>query len=137
MNTLIQHWLDLRNGDYAAAEACVSPDIRVHAALLDGGDSSAVGGPAGVVAWIAQTRAAFSELTFAIEVGPIVDGDMVALRWRASGAYAGGFPGAAAKPGTANEFTGTDTLRVAGGLIADYWINPDIHVLLAQLRVLA
>jgi hypothetical protein len=33
-------------------------------------------------------RAPFSELTCAIDVGPIVEGDMVAARWTARGRYA-------------------------------------------------
>jgi predicted ester cyclase len=34
-------------------------------------------------------------------------------------------------------FTGVDFLRVAGGKFAEYWIKSDMHVLMAQLRVVA
>jgi predicted ester cyclase len=100
---------------------------------MDGGDGL-LGRPA-LVEWIKQLRAAFSELKFAIEVGPIVQDEHIALRWIATGAYGGGFPGATAPVGAKIEFTGTDTLRVEDGKLAEYWLNSDVHVLLAQLGV--
>ncbi|MFX0578408.1 ester cyclase [Nocardia nepalensis] len=132
---LFSRWLTTWNGDYSLAEDIIAPDFTVHAALLDGGDGSAVRGPRGLVAWIAQTRAAFSELVFQVEVGPIVDGDQCAVRWIATGTYGGGFPGATATAGAAIRFAGTDVLRVEDGKFAEYWINSDTHVLLAQLGV--
>ena len=135
MNTLVDNWLHLWNGDLARAADLVTPDFRVHAAMLDGSDDAAVSGPDGLAAWIGQTRAAFSKLAFAVEVGPIEQDDFVVVRWSATGAYGGGFPGAAAEPGTAIAFTGVDILRVAGDRFAEYWVNSDIHVLLAQLKV--
>lgn len=132
---LVDGWLRLWNGDLDRAGALVTPDFRVHAAMMDGGDGSAVSGPAGLAGWISQFRAAFPDLVFAIEVGPIVQDDLLALRWSAKGVYAGGFPGAAAEPGTPVGLTGTDTLRVADGRFAEYWVNSDIHVLLTQLKV--
>jgi predicted ester cyclase len=134
---LTDSWLRLWNGDYDQAPDLLADDFRVHAALMDGGDSSALTGPRALVGWIAQTRAAFSDLRFAVQVGPIADGDHLALRWTAEGAYAGGFPGARAPVGTPVAFTGTDVLRIADGRLAEYWVNSDIHVLLADLRVSA
>lgn len=32
-------------------------------------------------------------------------------------------------------FTGTDILRISDARIAKYWVNADIHVLLAQVGV--
>ena len=43
----------------------------------------------------------------------------------------------AAAVGSQVSFTGTDTLRVAGGQIAEYWANADMLQLLQQLGVLA
>lgn len=134
---LIDGWLDLWNGDYAQAEPLVSPDLRVHAPMLDGGDGSAVRGPAGLVNWITQTRMTAPDLHFTVEVGPIVDGDQIALRWIAEGTYAGTVPGAAAPAGTPISFTGTDLLRVADGQVAEYWLNADTLGLLTQLQVQA
>ena len=132
---LVDAWLDLWNGDHARAEGIVSPDVAVHAAMLDGGNGSAVQGPEGMVDWIAQTRAAVPDLEFSLEVGPIVDGDLLALRWIATGTYAGGMPGAAAPAGTPISFTGTDLLRIEDGQVAEYWLNADALGLATQLQV--
>jgi predicted ester cyclase len=134
---LLDQWLRLWNGEYGHAETLVAPAFRLHAAMMDGGDGSAVDSPAALVGWIDQTRSAIPDLTFSVEVGPITDADQFAVRWRARGTYAGGLPGAAAPAGTEVDFTGTDVLRVAGGRLAEYWVNSDTLLLLTQLRVLA
>jgi predicted ester cyclase len=134
---LLDGWLELWNGEYAHAEELVAPAFSLHAAMMDGGDGSAVDTPAALVGWIAQTRSVVPDLRFSVEVGPIVEADQFAVRWRARGTYAGGLPGAAAPVGTEVEFTGTDVLRVAGGRLAEYWVNSDTLLLLTQLRVLA
>ncbi|MFI7000117.1 ester cyclase [Nocardia sp. NPDC050175] len=131
---LLDGWLTTWNGDYSLANTIISPDFHVHAAPLGGGDRT-VEGPDGLVEWIAQTRAAFTELVFTVEVGPIVDRDHLALRWIAVGTYGGGFPGATAPAGTAIRFTGIDILRIEQDEIAEYWVNSDMHVLLATLGV--
>jgi predicted ester cyclase len=134
---LVGGWLQLWNGDLGRAREIVTPTFRVHAAMMDGGDGSAVSGPDSLAGWIGQTRAAFADLTFTIMVGPIVQNDLVALRWSAEGTYGGGFPGATAEVGAPVAFTGTDLLRVADDRFVEYWVNSDIHVLLAQLKVAA
>jgi len=134
---LVDGWLQLWNGDLDRAREIVTPIFRVHAAMMDGGDGSAVSGPDSLAGWIGQTRAAFADLTFAIVVGPIVQDDLVALRWSAEGTYGGGFPGATAEVGAPVAFTGADLLRVADDRFVEYWVNSDIHVLLMQLKVTA
>jgi predicted ester cyclase len=134
---LTRAWVQLWNGDYSLAQRIISPDVQVRAALLDGGDGSAVKGPTGIVNLIGQIRATFPDLRFTVEVGPIIDGDHVVVRWIANGTYGGGFPGATAAPGTTVRFTGTDTLRVKRGLITDYWLNADTLLLVTQLKVAA
>lgn len=129
-------WLRLWNGDLAQAPGIIAPDFRVHAALLDGGDGSSVGGVDGLVTWIGQTRAAFPDLRFAVEVPPLVDGRYASVRWTATGTYSGGFPGARAEPGTVVTFTGTDTLRMQDGKFAEYWVNTDTLQWLTQLQAL-
>lgn len=130
---LVGLWLGLWNGDYREAESFIRPDFRVHAALTGGGDGNSIRGPEGLVGWVRESRIAVPDLTFTVEVGPIVEGDLLALRWRAEGSYAGGTPGATAPAGTPVSFTGTDILRLEGGQIAEYWINSDTLVLLTQL----
>ena len=44
-----------------------------------------VRGPAELASIIGETQAMFETLTFEIEVGPLVDGDLVAGRWRGVG----------------------------------------------------
>jgi hypothetical protein len=72
-----------------------------------------------------------------VEVRPIIDGDLVCGRWHLQGGYAGGMPGATAAPGSRVDFTGTDILRIAGGVFAEYWLNSDVHVMAAQLGMTA
>ncbi len=132
---LAESWLQLWNGGYDLADPLIAPAFRLHAALLGGGSADDVRDPGALVAWIDGMRRAVDDLTFEIEVGPLVDGDHMALRWQAHGRYAGGFPGATAAPGTPVAFTGTDLLRIEDGRIAEYWINSDVHVLLDQLAV--
>ncbi|MFI6172343.1 ester cyclase [Nocardia sp. NPDC051052] len=134
VKTLLDDWLTLWNGDYTPVNDIIAPDFHVHAAPMGGGEQT-IEGPDGLVEWIAQTRAACTELVFTVQVGPIVDRDHLALRWIAVGTYGGGFPGATAPVGTAIHFTGTDIVRIEQDKIVEYWINSDIHVLLATLGV--
>ena len=134
---LIASWLRLWNGSYDDAPQFIAGKFTLHAALMGGGDPSTIDSPGALVGWIAQTRAALPDLRFTMEVGPVTEGDLIALRWRARGSCAGGLPGAAAPAGTPVDFTGTDLLRVHDGQLAEYWVNSDVHVLLAQLQVTA
>ncbi|WP_416964232.1 ester cyclase [Streptomyces sp. Agncl-13] len=133
---MLDDWLRLWNGDYDRAPGIISPAFKVHAALLDGGDSSSIRGVDGLVAWIAQTRAAFPDLRFTEQIAPLIDGRHASIRWTATGTYAGGFPGAEAEPGTVVTFTGTDTLRMRDGRFVEYWVNTDTLQLLTQLKAL-
>jgi hypothetical protein len=47
--------------------------------------------------------------------------------------YAGGMPTATAAPRSQVDFTGTDVFRIHNGLLAEYWLNSDVHVMVAQL----
>ncbi|MFC5655828.1 ester cyclase [Streptomyces nogalater] len=133
---MLDAWLRLWNGDHTKAPGIISPEFTVHAALLDGGDGSGIHGADGLVAWIAQTRAAFPDLRFSLQTDPLIAGRRASVRWTATGTYAGGFPGAKAEPGTRVTFTGTDTLRIEDGEFVEYWLNSDTLQLLTQLRAL-
>ena len=132
---LLRAWVQVWNGDYRPAERIIAPDFTVHAALLDGGDGSAIKGPAGLVAMVKQIRGPLPDLRFDVQVGPIIDGPHVVVRWIATGTYGGGFPGATAPVGTKVTFTGVDILRTEHGKFAEYWLNADTTLLLTQLKV--
>lgn len=132
---LVDSWLGLWNGDYDIAATIISENNRVHAAMLDGGDGSAANGVSGMKDFVKQTRSLSSDLTFSVDVGPLVDGDHVVVRWIATGHYGGGLPGAGAPVGTEVTITGTDILRVSGNQIVEYWLNADMLALMSQLRM--
>lgn len=132
---LTTQWIAFWNGDLDQAKSIIAPDFTLHASLLDGRPDTAINGPAALAEWVAQSHALFSELHFTVQVGPIVDGDFVVIRWVATGRYRGGIPGAYATVGTPLRFTGTDILRIEGGKVKDYWLNADTGDLLMQLKV--
>ena len=92
-------------------------------------------GPEGVRRMIEMGRAPFAQLTFRIEVGPIVEGNRLAARWESEGVYSGGIPGATVAPGTRVSFGGVDIWRIENGKIAEYWVSSDGLHLMAQLGV--
>jgi len=132
---LIDSWIALWNGDYDVAETIISESNRVHAAMIGGGDGSAVAGVSGMKKFVGQTRSVSSDLVFSIDVAPLVDGDHVVVRWVASGHYGGGMPGAGAPVGTEVTITGTDILRISSNQIVEYWLNADTLALMTQLQV--
>ncbi len=132
---ITDQWLALWNGDLDVAKRLIAPDFALHATLLDGRPDTAIAGPAGLAAWVAQSHGFFSDLRFTVQVGPIVDGDFVVLRWVAVARYRGGIPGAGAAVGTSLRFTGTDILRMQAGKVKDYWLNADTGDLIMQLKL--
>jgi SnoaL-like protein len=76
LQDLYRRWLDeLWAGQPSAAEQLVGDSFVGHWPNPD------VHGPNELAAIIAETRDIFTEITFEPEVGPIVDGDLVAARW--------------------------------------------------------
>jgi hypothetical protein len=72
-----------------------------------------VHGPAELEQIVDQTRHMLAELTFAIEIGPLRDGEFVVGRWTGTGRG----------PDGPVSFTGNDILRLApdGRRFAEYW----------------
>ena len=70
-----------------------------------------VHGPAELHAIVDETRKMFSDLTFTIEIGPLIDGNLVAGRWVGTGR-------SDARP---VRFVGNDILRIADGRFSEYW----------------
>ena len=137
LRRLYRRWmLELWNGDLAVATELVTDDFVIHQARADGAGSEERRGPEAVVQLVRDGHAPFDGLTFEIEVGPVVEGDLVAARWAGRGRYRGGMPGATAAAGTPVGFGGIDLLRVRGDRFAEYWVSSDGLALMAQLGAL-
>lgn len=107
LHALYGRWLeDLWNGSPGVAGEIVSPDFVGHWPQRE------VNGPDELAATVGETHEMFTGLSFTLEVGPIVEGDMVAARWTGRGRTPQG-------PMT---FIGNDILRVRDGRFAEYWV---------------
>ncbi|OLF17310.1 ester cyclase [Actinophytocola xanthii] len=133
LRDLYGRWSDLWRGDFSQAEDILDPTFVVHQARPDGSDSEATTGPARLLPEIEQTMAVFGDITITVDLGPIIDGDMIAARWTMSATYEGGLPGATAPAGTKIAFSGHDILRVSNDKFVEYWTCTDILDGLAQL----
>jgi predicted ester cyclase len=134
---LYERWLlELWHGDESVAQEILAADFVVHQARSQPGESEAVRGPQAGIELVRMGRAPFSQLAFEIEVGPIVEGGMVAARWIGRGLYAGGIPGATAPAGTEVHFGGIDIMRIENGRLAEYWVSSDGLALMQQLGAL-
>ncbi|OEU88643.1 polyketide cyclase [Streptomyces abyssalis] len=108
MHALYRRWLDdLWNGSPGAAAGIVSPDFTGH------WPGREVRGPEGLAAAVTELREMFSEISFTLEVGPFVEGDLVAARWTGRGVT----------PEGTVTFTGNDILRASEGRFAEYWVG--------------
>lgn len=133
---LVDSWAVIWNGDLSRVDESVHQSFVAHAAPLLGGAPSDTAGREHLIDWVNNTHAVLSDLNFTIQVGPIIDGPFVALRWHAVGTYQGGIPGAStAADGRSIEFFGTDTLRIVDRLIVEYWANADSLWAAQQLGV--
>jgi predicted ester cyclase len=128
--------MELWNGNHELADEIIAADCIVHQAPSDPDNPLHLKGPEGILQMIQMGHAPFSELQFRVEVGPLVDGYMLAARWTSDGRYKGDFPGAAVSPGTPINFGGIDIMRIENGKIAEYWVSSDGVYLMAQLGAL-
>ena len=103
---LYRRWLhDLWGGQPEAAKRLVAANFVGH------WPDREVRGPAELAATVAQTRSMFTELLFELEVGPLVEGELVAARWTGRGTT----------PEGSMRFFGNDILRIADGRFVEYW----------------
>lgn len=126
--SLVDDWVALWNGDLALADRIVGEPFVSHAAPITGGPAGDASGRASLREWVGGIHEAVRDLVFTIDVGPIREGDLVAVRWRADGVTA------LARP---VRFFGTDTLRLQGGRIVEYWGNADSLWFVQQLGAVA
>jgi len=102
-------WKDLWNGDLGITDQLVAEDFVAHFAPLTGTGGDGFRGREALIGMV---------------------------RWTARGTYRGGFPGASPEAiGRTITFTGTDTLRIAAGKLAEYWLNADSLLFSQQLGV--
>ena len=94
-------------------------------------------GPEELTQWIRQIQGIMHDLSFTTEIGPITEGDMLVGRWNAQETYQGGMPGTPSSSiGKLIKFTGTDSLRITHGKIAEWWGNTDSLYLMQQLGII-
>lgn len=106
-HALYRRWIDeLWSGRLEAVESLVSEDFVGH------WPDREVEGREALAELIAQTRAMFDDLSFEIEVGPIVEGNLVCGRWTGRGH----------SPDGEASFFGNDILRIADGRFVEYWV---------------
>ncbi|MFI6493190.1 ester cyclase [Streptomyces sp. NPDC050564] len=133
---LAEPWKELWNNDLSLTEKIIAPDFVAHAAPITGSGADEIRGREALNQWISGIHSLLSDLTFGIQVGPIATDEYLVVRWQARGIYRGGFPGAPQEAiGSEVAFTGTDTLRVEGGRLAEYWANADSLLLVQQLGI--
>jgi len=114
----------------------IAKDFVAHAAPLTGSGADQIRGREALNGWVSGIRSVIPDLMFTIEVGPITDADHLVIRWRAQGTYRGGLSGTGPESvGRKVNFTGTDTLRVADGMLAEYWANADSLLFFQQLGI--
>ncbi len=76
------------------AAALAAPGLVVH----NGRRTMDERGPVALATIVRQARALFTDARVTLDVGPVVDGELVAARWSFTGRYAGGIPGAVSRP---------------------------------------
>jgi predicted ester cyclase len=129
-------WKDLWNGDLSLTDKIIAEDFTAHVAPITGTGPDEIHGRDALNAWVSGIHAILPDLNFTIDVGPVTDEEHLVVRWKAHGTYGGGFPGAAPDAvGRHVTFTGTDTLRIADGKLAEYWANADSLLFFQQLGV--
>lgn len=130
ISDLYRRWLlELWNGDLDLAHELVNPGFAGH------WPGQEVSGPEGLIEALRQAHEPFDDVKVTLDVGPIVDGDLVSARWTFGGAYRGGLPGATAAPGTGIAFSGHDILRAHEGRFAEYWVISDAQTFMRQLGI--
>ena len=104
---LYRRWIDeLWSGDFAVAGELLTEDF------VGRWPDREVNGRDELVDLIRETHGMFEALTFRIELGPLVDGDLVAGRWT----------GVGVTPNGELPLLGHDLLRVRDGRFSEYWV---------------
>lgn len=109
--------------------------IAKGAILHDPANPSLPVGAEGQKQLFTKYNAAFPDSRFTVDA-IIAEGDLVAIRWMVRGTHQGTLDSLAATKKQVN-LTGTTTMRIVSGKIAEMWNNWDALGLLQQLGVVA
>ena len=121
-----RYWDQVWNEKQAGAvEQFVAP---VHTIHLAGGQAHR---PASIQAWAAQALTSFPDVHFTID-WMVAEDDVVASKWSYVATHTGPFLGIA-PTGRQVTDSGTTTVRLEDGKIAEMWVNQDSLGLLQQL----
>lgn len=124
-NRIVQRWLALWNGNMEELDL-VADAVVVHAVLVGQSTERPLVGRESLRSWMATAQAMLPAVRFSIEVGPLVDKALIAVRWRGEGPHGQSYV----------SFTGMDLLRIAEGRIAELWTNADTMLMLQQIGLL-
>ncbi|MGH3098014.1 MAG: ester cyclase [Streptosporangiales bacterium] len=133
LDALYRRWLPGLWNAEPGAMAGLAREIFAADAVAHWGAGKDVHGPEGIAEQVRMATQLFDDLEVTLDVGPIVDGDLVAARWTFSGSYRGGIPGASATPGTRVAYPGTDVVRARDGVFVEYWPQGANDELMHQL----
>lgn len=132
---LYSKWMSAWNDDLTVVEQITAKDCIVHQARTDARSSLETKGIEALKGIIKDGLALFDDAAMTIEVGPIEEKPYVTARWKFTGDYKGGLPGAKVAPGTTISFQGTDIFLIEEDKIKEYWVSSDGLYLMEQLGV--
>jgi steroid delta-isomerase-like uncharacterized protein len=128
--TILHRWFEQvwNKGSVKAIDKMLTPDFVGHGISDSGKD---IHGPEEFKAFFQNFRSAFPDLKIVVE-GAVSEGDLVAVRFRATGTHAGEGLGI---PPTDQpvEFTGMCMVRVEDERIAEGWNNIDFMQMFQQM----
>lgn len=131
LKELYSRWLtDVWGGDFDVAREIFTPEVVGH---WPGHD---VHGVREIIEQVRQSHELFSSIATTLDVGPLLDGELLAARWTFRGNYQGGIPGSTVPRGTRIVLVGHDLFRAEGDRFAEYWNMTDGQGMLRQLGVL-
>lgn len=113
--------------DLNSASSIIAENFVAHHPQFPGD----IRGPGGLLQAVAMFRVAFPDLRYRVEE-LVAEGNMVAVRWSASGTHRGQFLHLPPS-GAAFSISGMDLFRVEGGKCVEGWVNSDMLGLFQQL----
>lgn len=130
MKKLYSRWLtDVWGGDFDAAAEILTANVVGHWPDHD------VHGVRDIIDQVRRSHELFSDISTTLDVGPVLDGELLAARWTFRGNYQGGIPGATVPYGTRIVLVGHDLFRIEGDRFSEYWNMADGLGMMKQLGV--